>query len=531
MRRFTHLLPAALLLPFLHKAFNVDDTLFFLLARQVAAEGLGALKEPILWDSLYIPAGSFPHPLPWPALLALASRLFGESEVPLHLLTFGFALLALHGMGILAGRLGVSRLLASLLLAGSGVFLALGSTVIPDLPMTGCLLAGIGHLVRGVDEDRRADLVLAGLLAGVGCLFRYSAVLGIGLALLYPLLTRARRPRAYLPALLAIGVLGAWELTTTLAWGKPHFLSSVGTWSQPLTRGRLLASGTAELVQLGGQLPALWLTVGALLLGRPLRRGLALSLAAVALLAVQAVSLGDRAALPLALFFLWPALALLVHALAAALESVPRLLRDVDRTAALRLLLAAWLVLGTFATISYVHIAAKYMLLPLPAAVLLALDACGASRPMRLWAAVSAAATVLLGLAIGVSDARWAAGYRRYVAEHEVSAPSGRTFVNGDWGLRFYGEKRGWVPYHGEPLTEDDRYLSGSLVSPTWALDRPALVPLERKEVVYDGPFALVAPRLDAGFHSSNYGRYPYVPADRVIEQIGVFRGTLRPAP
>ena len=78
---------------------------------------------------------ALPHPLLWPSLLALIVWLVGETEWALHVLTFAFAVLGLHGLVVRARRLGVSPGAACALFAGSSAFLVMGSTVMPDMAL------------------------------------------------------------------------------------------------------------------------------------------------------------------------------------------------------------------------------------------------------------------------------------------------------------------------------------------------------------------------------------------------------------
>lgn len=521
-RSLSHLLPAALLLPFLGKAFHVDDAQFLCFSRVIASDPLRAIQLVVPCEPFPVRLCEMPHPLFFQYLVAGVVRVFGESEAALHALVLLFALLGLHGVALLADRLGVPRLAATFLVASSSAFLTMGSTVMPDAPMAGCAAAAMGFLARGVEEGKRRDLVLAGLLAGAAFLTRYSALPLFALLLAYPLLRRSRRLRAYVPFLVGTGVAVAWELATWRLCGHPHFLSTATspTWSSSPTFLRVVSTAFAQLVHLGAQLPLLGLPVLALLVAPRLRRGIALALASLALTVLLASRQAEPHRVALVLVA-WPAVAALVLAFLRLLPALRRAVGGaLGERDALRALLALWLLSTLFITVTYVHVAAKYALLPLPAGVLLVLDALLSSgAPKRLAAgtlAVSAAATVVVGLLVAVSDYRWASGYRALFesgAGRLAPPPGGVTYVNARWGLGYYGERAGLVPFFGQPISPRDRIVTSSLVPAYWGGTNERTKVVDEIELQQPGPFALLWREGDAGFYSGGWGRLPFVPA------------------
>ncbi len=232
---------------------------------------------------------------------------------------------------------------------------------------------------------------------------------------------------------------------------------------------------------------------------------------------------GDR--LALALLFVWPATLVLltgVRHLGASLRQ--RFVAD-DARSALRWVLAVVLLAGTFATVRYEHVAVKYLLLPLPAAVLLALDGHGQLRGrLRLlgavWLLISLVVGAATGLAVALSDYRWANGYRDFVVREFPQPPRQPVYYNAQWGLRFYAERAGLLPYRGGPFEPGARLVVSEKVPPNWEITQLPRGIVGRHELAYPGPFALLDFDRNAGFYSNFWGDWPFAPAARVTDRI-----------
>ena len=524
------LLPALALLPFLGKAFHIDDTQFLIHARLIAEHPLDPYCQVFVWDSMRVVLVDFPHPLLWQYALAAVAAVFGESEVPLKALSFACAVVALLGLRGLARRLGVSPLATCWLFAGSSAFLVMGSTIMPDLAAAALTIAALERLAAAAEGDRPGAAVASGVLAGAAFLTRFTALLGVGALVAFPLLRRRWSLRDWTPALVALAIVVGSELLSYASAGRFHFLSSLLRWSSEPSWQRDLRFAFNELVFLGAQLPLTGLALLA-----PAAQG---RRAARAVLAAGALALGwgllverQHDLTTASLLFAWPALALVGDAVARLLIAARARLAASDAATALRWLLAGLVVAGTFATFRYEHVAVKYLLLPLPAAVLLLLDRV-ATVPERwrgaaaTWVWASCVVGMALGLAVAVSDQRWANGYREVFAGElgRRPAPPGRRFHNAQWGLRFYAERAGWQPYLGETLDPGDEVLVSERVMPNWRRGSWPRAAAGRYELRYPGPFALLGFDHGAGFYSNYWGDLPFVPVAELRDTIWILR-------
>jgi hypothetical protein len=284
------------------------------------------------------------------------------------------------------------------------------------------------------------------------------------------------------------------------------------------------------VIQLGGQLPQLGIVIGAIALRGA--RGVWTALSALAIALVLAAAQPGRQWWLAALLFAWPALTIIGQALILLVDGARMWLEEeLDELWEIRLLCIFWLLITTFATIRYVHVAAKYALLPLPSAILLTLDAfreLAGRRAMvaRWWLTGSVVASLLVGSLVALGDYRWAGLYRDFfetVYREQVPA-TGITYFNGDWGFRYYGEREGFVRYRGQALTSEDRLLLTTAIARSW------LGPITANEIIaqytlgYRGPFAILDKERGAGFYSNGWGLYPYVPAGEVTDTVSVLR-------
>lgn len=525
------LIPALALLPWLDKAFHIDDTQFLIYARLISEHPFDPFVQVFEWDSMRIAIIDFPHPLLWQYLLAGVRAVFGESEVAMHSLTFAFGLLALAGLRGLAKRLRVPPLAACVLMAGSCGFLVMGSTIMPDLAAMALSVAALHRLVSSVEEQNGRDAWLSGVLGGFAFLTRFTALFAVGSLLLYPLLRRDWRMRSYIPIAVALALVAASETVSFAIAGRPHFISSLFRWTSDSSWLRDVYFAFNELTFLGAQFPATGLVL--LAIGARGGRSTAVVLiSGVVAAGVGVFGLGGRQNLALAaLLFAWPGLALVGDSALRLASGIPDRFAAPDAGTALRWVLALTLIATTFATVRYEHVAVKYLLLPLPAAILLLLDGLSELRGrwrgagvIVLW--LSCVVGGATGIGVALSDYRWANMYREFIdGDFSDRTPSsGQTFYNAQWGLRYYAERAGLLRYRGAELDPDDQLLVSAAVPPDFETNRLPGDVVKSWELSYPGPFAILSFEHRAGFYSNRWGVYAFAPSSHVSDTIFLLR-------
>jgi hypothetical protein len=151
--------------------------------------------------------------------------------------------------------------IAAALLVSPIVMLS-STALLPDLPLYALTLAGVAGFVRATDTDATRGGPTPGvrawlgttnawmwaLVAGAGALFRYSALPMAPLLGAYAVLSR----RSPLPALAALGPIGALALHDLHAYGKVHLLAMGSFQSVANTPEDVFHKLVASVAMLGG---------------------------------------------------------------------------------------------------------------------------------------------------------------------------------------------------------------------------------------------------------------------------------------
>lgn len=425
------LLLAGLSLPFLGKPPHIDDPNFLALARGAAADPWRPHAVTLNWqghterafDVLSNPPG-----IAW----FLAPVATAPVEVQRGVMLLWLPLLVWGALGL--GRMIGDRAGFALLLGGSPIAALAAGSLTPDLPLLALTVAGMAG-VLGAPVGRLERAWPWALLLGMAAIFRYSGLVLIPVAALWPLLHGQRR------AALALGLAAAapsiaLALHDAHAYGALHVLTMVGFQSVSGSGAEVAHKALAAAAMLGGAglLPILcWRT--------PLRAGAAALLGgALGALAGHQAGLSGAGVVATAL------------SVGAGLASLSGCARARDR---LDLLLLCWLGLGLAFLLALRFTAARYWLPFLPAAALL--SARGASE-RRVWAAVIP--TLALSGLLAVDDARLARA-QVALADAVIGAARGqRGLFAGHWGFQARMEEAGWTA-----LEEDAPVPPGALLA------------------------------------------------------------------
>src|SRR3972149_4343940 len=177
------------LLPFLDKAFHIDDPLFLWTAKQILKEPMDFYGFTGNWFGLNDPADVFIKNPPlasyYIALVALSAG-FGETSV--HAAFLAPALATAVGTYVLAQRLTDRPLIAALASIATPGFLVSSSTVMCDVMMLAFWVWAVVFWMKGLEEDRPLYLALGGFLVAAASLTKYFGISLIPLLALYSFL-------------------------------------------------------------------------------------------------------------------------------------------------------------------------------------------------------------------------------------------------------------------------------------------------------------------------------------------------------
>ncbi|MGD0350884.1 MAG: glycosyltransferase family 39 protein [Verrucomicrobiota bacterium] len=507
--------------PFLNKAIHVDDPLFVWTGQWIQQHPADFYGFKVDWWVSTIPmyVANWNPPL-MSYFLAGVACLFGWHEIVLHLAGLAVAVAAAMGIYSLARMWCERPLLAAVIAIFTPVFLVSSTTLMCDVLMLALWIWAVviwECALRG--EQRVWQFMVAGLLAGLAMLTKYSAVTLLPLLPILSLL-RTRKVGWWLAGLAAPLVMAAgYEWLTARMYG-------IGGWSgateyarayRSVFLGNWMTRDLIGLVFAGGSLLPLmfyaplawrrrtWLIGGAVIVGVVLAT---LNLGSIELMkAAPEVTNHLGYALQAALLATGG-----VHLLLLAGAEV-RQKQDVTSA-----VLAFWIMSGlVFAiTLNWTVSARSFLPLVPAAAILLVrrLRTTAGTFSVRSWWPLLPAAAVALSLAL--ADYR-VANATRTAAEQIATTykpAHHQLWFEGHWGFQYYLEKLG-----GRPLDcERSRLQPGDIV--VVPFNNSNLIPLPPGSVGWvngvqylPGSWINLSAGVESdagGFYSANLGPLPF---------------------
>ena len=441
-------LAAVVLLPFLQKAYTIDDPVFLREAQNVLVNPLHPSAFEMVWASeRHLRASEF---LPGGALAAYALvplALAGWEEWAGHLLMLVYFGIAILATAALARRFGLSpwaQRAAALLTATAPAALGMAGTLMPDIPALMFTALGMERFMAWTQEHRRQAGVLAAVFLALAVLARINLVVLLAIAGYYAL-RQSWVSRRDWHNVLPVAVAGGLVLLILLITRDPD------------------ATGGSFVSAIGKQL-------GFDFSGR---HAVALLIAYLTTTPLLAALLTRRRLEPSALLWVW------------LLIPVP--------------------------VIAYVQIAPKYLLPALPAVAILAAHGLDRVRARERILVCLTAAGATLGFLILSADARMA-GMGRDAAAHLIRPrveAGERVWFAGHWGFHWYAEAAGAVPLtvDGPFPVAGDVIVSSSVDRPVGLLPR---VPRELIQTWGSSEPAGQVMSRHAGFFSDLWGLLPW---------------------
>ncbi len=168
---------------------------------------------------------------------------------------------------------------------------------------------------------------------------------------------------------------------------------------------------------------------------------------------------------------------------------------------------------------------ARYLLpLALPVAIL-------ASRNVSArWLYAGAACGMALSVALAIVNYQHWDGYRTFAHSLSKKAETGRVWINGEWGLRFYLEQEGALPLmRGQPVHDGDIVVTSELAFPIPVATGGGVLTKTATAVIQPSiPLRLVAMNGRSAYSTTMFGLRPFdvssAPIDRLEAQTMVER-------
>jgi 4-amino-4-deoxy-L-arabinose transferase-like glycosyltransferase len=522
-------LAAAILLPFLGKAFTMDDTMFLRQAEHLLSDPLHPTAFEMVWSSAAAPVRNSAIMPSGPAmayLLVPCVRLGGTEWVAhlTQLLLFWLAILATAGLALRLGLDPAGARAASFLLAATPAALAMAGTAMPDVPAMAFGVVGMERFFAWRDGHRWQQGVSAALAFALSALARPHLILLLGIAALAlpgDFLTRRSwqetRRTAWLPLVAApLLVVAAVFATHDPAASPIAMAGAAGTFSSPyLIPGNFVAFATHWTLVMPLALP--WAVLRwRVLLRQPFLYIVTITAGYLLLYILPAEGMSHHA------FLIAPAAGLGAGVLLDVLGEGWRRRDAIQIVLGLSLLIALPVVI-------YIHMPSKYLLASAPTASILVGRALAArSRTLsRAILGATVVAGVVLGLFIIRADAAFSELGRR--AANELIAPqvaAGRfVWFAGHFGFQWYAEKAGarcltMTP----PLPLRGDLAVSSLNSFGYAINlfpkRKLLATLEDST-----PGGRIMDKsLGSGFYSNPWGYLPWAWGDDVLDRFSLWQ-------
>lgn len=509
-------LATLVLVPFLHKAFTIDDPLFLLQARHAIEDPVHPTAFEMAWDDAFdrgVPRRAASISGPLMAWLLVPAVLADGAEWIAHCVQFVFLAIALFATAALARRIAIPLTWSSaacVLVATAPGVLGMAGTVMPDVPGMALGVAGVERLIAWKQERRIHQAVLASVCLGLATLTRTHLSLLIVVGALFvagdfhELATwRNVRPSTWVPLFIApLITLGVVLITRDPAPGAGAVLGVPPQLRSPAwIPENTVAFATHWALAFPLVIP--WLTLRFL---HVLRRWWVLVVATVVAGAVLYAN--ESAQLPIAIVA-GISVAVLFDIFADGWQR-----RDM-----VQLALSVWLLVP-LAPAVYVHLPPKYLLAAAPSAALLVarmMARHGGQMPRYLFS-TTAALGMALGVAILRADATFAELGRRAATEMiaPMAAAGHRVWFVGSWGFYWYADKAG-----ARPVTASPPYpLAGDMV----VVSRRSAPSAAAFAVLARFPRATLVGRIEerrpggrvmseeagAGFYSNNMGYLPW---------------------
>jgi len=524
------------LIPFVNKAFHIDDTLFLRAARQIQEHPLDFYGFDMNWFGV---AKAFPLDFDNPPLtcyyIALVASIAGWSEPVMHVAFLLPALAAAWGIFRLARLYSQRPLTAGILVILSPGFLISATNVMCDVMLLAFWVWSIAFFEQGLEKKALRLLVASGVLAGLAVLTKFT-----GLALI-PLLAAygfTRQPRLGLwlvsvtiPVLFAI----AYEWITHRIYGIGLLFAATAysSHSRDLLGAHLVEQAVVGLAFAGGSFlpilfcaPLLWSRRG-LLTGLCVLAPLAFLLPSLPHLQPVFLQAGRLNWFKLFQGFLFTAGG--VHILVLVANDFWQ------RRDSVSFLLVTWLLgIFVFAIALNWTVNGRSFLPAAPALGILVarrldLRPAGAPRsspvPAVLWPALASA---VVSLYVAGADYRFAR-LSRLAADRiceQYQKPGSTVWFEGHWGFQYYMEKNGAKAID---ITSTKVPAGDILVLPSHAtnVERP---PADQFDVIDDIQWfsSLGCTTTDtasgAGFYASVIGPLPFVAGQITPGHFWIFR-------
>jgi len=523
------------LLPFITKAFNIDDILFLWTAKHIQTNPLDFYGFQVNWGRYDVDMSAFNKNPPLVSYyIALITYFFGWKEIVLHLFFLIPAVCLSVGTYFLARSFCPSPHLPAILVVFSPVFLVSSATVMSDTMMVAFYVWAIYLWLEGLKKENRLLLLGSSLLIACSALTKYFGVTLIPLLLLYTLVEKRRVDSSLIFLFIPVVIISCYEWLSYSLYDEGLIASAV---SYASSRGVLKSSNFIEKTLLGlsftGGCLAGVAFFAPLLWSRQkfIPWAFYLFLLSIAVLCAMKrlsnLEIYNETGVPYGLLiqlalFISAGIHILILAIADLWE---------NRNSS-SLLLFLW-VTGTFLFTCYINwtISARNIFPMLPAVAILVFSRIdhskkGSKKLLTYFPQVPLVLAAIITFAVTWADFSLANAQRSAAKTFQArySDNANRVFFQGHWGFQYYMESHGFKPlnFRKYPKKQGDIII---VPGNNTNLRRPdkRLFKFIGKDLQETPDWVSVMYLRGAGFYSSVWGPMPFVFANIPPEEYKVF--------
>jgi 4-amino-4-deoxy-L-arabinose transferase-like glycosyltransferase len=534
-------------LPFINKAFHIDDPAFINLSQMFDWNPLIAFPVDYEYMGRVLPhflPYEATHPLLVPYIIKVVTALFGQNEIPLHLVFAIFPLIAIWSLIKLNTELfpefRLSPAYVAVFFYTMPAFMVNAQNVMTDLPSLAFLLLALAGFVSGVEHGSWRMTWLGSVALTLAVFTSYQNLVFLPLILFYSMWKRKLDVNSSLALAMPLVVLLGWLFAIYAAYDlfpllKERSSGTSASVSDEIKRGLVAENLIGKIIFIFGYVGSamIWIVPAHYALKKALARFFRsfIPLLAGSYLATTAFS-GYSGATKLMLST-FVALGL------QTIVTVGFLVRDrirSGRNAPEAVFLFIWFlsVIGyNIAVLPFA--AARYLLPAFPPLLLIILNDQAwvffsqKSRGLILGALCGSA---LFAVGTAYSDYQYAGAYREFAGEVvKVRAEVGMAptfWYVGEWGMRHYMDKAGARMLHE---TSNEPKAGDFIVIPEmprfWEpskLLQQRLVFFANRKFTSALPIRLFNKRSHAGFYSHLWGMLPFAFSTEPDEVFTVYR-------
>lgn len=218
------LIPIGCVLPFLTKAYHIDDPPYLWIAQHIVHHPFDFYGFSINWYGYETPVYEINQNPPLvPYFLALSGYLWGWHEIPIHLSMMGITVALVIGIYQLATLMCKSPLPATLISIFTPVFLVSSTTVMCDMMMVMGYVWAVYCWIRGVKKKQPLFTLLSAIFICISIFSKYFGISLIPLLLVYTFIGKYEK-KYLLFLFIPLIALGVYQWITYRLYG--YFLVS-----------------------------------------------------------------------------------------------------------------------------------------------------------------------------------------------------------------------------------------------------------------------------------------------------------------